>query len=171
MTALITLADIIAVEPLSPNVDFVAKIRPYVYAAQEHDIIPLIGESFFLEIELNPASFSDLLNETVYIYRGKQYRNPGLKAVIIGYSLSRYKLEAAQAATAYGNVQKETPYSTATDGKLIAKQAALRKSGAEAYWLRVKDYLDRHSTQYPLWKGCADRRTVGGIRISKVSKD
>lgn len=170
MNTLITINDIKAVESFSSNTDYSLKLKPHILDAQEFDVMPLLGESFWLDIELNVGSYTDLLNETVYTWQGKRYRNPGLKAVIIGFTLSRYKLAVNVSDTPFGLVQKETPYSSPTDGKLIAKQAALKKSGAEAQWLRVKEYLNRHASQYPKWVCTWQKRTVGGIRITKVEK-
>jgi hypothetical protein len=171
MTTLITLSDIEAIESISVNVDFNKKLRPHVFKAQEFEVRPLIGEEFWIYITANVATLGDLLNEKTYSYNNKTYQHPGLKAVIIMYTLARYKSTIGIHDTAFGLVQKTNQYSEPVSDKLVARESAKETAGAEVYWLRVRDYLDRNKATYPLWKSCNSVKLTGnGLRIRKASK-
>ncbi len=171
-TLLITTADIAAIESISLNTDFNKKIRPHIVKAQELDVRPLIGETFWLAIVANPATYANLLAPFQYTYNGKLREHPGLKSVIIEYTLARYKSDANIHDTPFGLMQKENPYSSPVSDKKIARAEAKMISGAEAYWVRVRAYLNRNKSTYPLWEGCsrAKRTTGSGIEILKVSR-
>jgi len=170
MTALVTLSDIQAIESISSNVNFSKKVLPHILDAQEFDVRPLVGEELWVEIAASPGDFTDLMSETTYTHGGHTYQHPGLKNVIVMYAVARYKAEINMHDTAHGLVVKNTDYSNPVSDRAVARAEAKAKAGAEVYWTRVRDYLCRKSSSYPLWRGSATQLTGNGLRIRKVSK-
>jgi hypothetical protein len=171
MTALIDLNDIESLRSISLNIDFDSKVKPHVLDAQEFDLRPLIGEEFWIELADDVSAFPDLWEGLTYTHQGHTYQHPGLKAVLVMFAYARYKGSVQQTDTAYGLVVKTNEHSTPVSDRTLARAEAKAKSGAEIYWTRVRDYLCRKSTTYPLWKGGSSGRLTGnGLRIRKVSK-
>lgn len=172
MTLLIQVSDITGLESFSANTEFTKKVRPHIIDAQEFDVRPLLGEALYIDVCANVADYTDLLDEKTYLYKGKTYQHPGLKAVIVMYFKARYTQEANFHDTAYGVKFKSNDYSTDVPEKAIARRAQREMSGAEAYWVRVRDYLNRFDEDYPLWKNsCAKPALTGnGLRIKKASR-
>lgn len=169
MTALITLADIQALESISENIDFDTKVRPHIFDAQEFDVRPLVGEELWIDIIENPANYTEVLDEFTYTHQGHKYQHPGLKKVIVMYAVSRYKAVLPETDTAYGLVMKNNEHSTHVSDKRIARAEAKAKAGAEIYWSRVRDFLCRKSSDFPLWKGAKTKLTGNGLRFKKAS--
>lgn len=172
MTLLIQLSDISAIESISANTDFNKKIRPHIIKAQDLDVRPLLGEQLWLDVLGNIGNYVNLLNEHTYTYKDKKYQHPGLKAVIVEYTLSRYKPAINIHDTPFGLVEKENPYSTRVSDKTIAREVSRFTSAAETYWLRVKRYLDHHKDTITKWEPCSAhvKLTGNGLRIRKASK-
>lgn len=168
MTPLVTLADIQAYESISSNLNEAKKLTPHILDAQEFDVRPLVGEEFWIAISSNTASYGAVWNETIYSHGGHTYQHPGLKAVIIMFAYARYKSEANSHDTPFGVVQKNNQYSTPVSDKTLARAEARAKAGAEVYFARVRDYLNRKSAQYPLWECAGKRKLTGnGLKIKK----
>lgn len=169
MTELITLADIQALESVSSNINVAKKIKPHVLDAQEFDVRTLVGEELWIDIQENPNDYTEVLEETTYDHAGHRYQHPGLKAVIVMYAYARYKGDANSHDTPFGVVTKTNEHSTPVSDKTLARAEAKAKAGAEVYWTRVRDFLCRKSSEYPLWKGQSRTLTGNGLRIKKAS--
>lgn len=171
LTPLINTSDIQAFEAMSSNIDFDKKLRPHVIDAQEFDVRPLLGEQLWIELISDVSAFSDLWLPFEYSYKGKNYQHPGLKSVVVMFTVARYRGDANNHETAFGSVQKTNPFSEPISEKTIARRMASARSGAEVYWTRVRDYLNRHASDYPNWN-CArkSRLTGNGLRFKKASR-
>lgn len=174
MTELITLADIQAFKPVSSNVDQAKKLIPYILEAQEFDLRPILGEELYIDLlsdfvaSPSLATYEDLFNGSTYTYAGKTYQHSGVKAVLVYYAYARYKSNSNVTDTAFGSVGKTTPYSTPSDEKTIVRQVQQIRAGAVAYQDRVVDFLNRNSTDYPLWKCNNVSKPRTGFKINSI---
>jgi hypothetical protein len=173
ITALITLADIVAVEEITANAQ-PKKVNTAISDAQDLDVRPLIGKEFWIAIEANPVAYPDLMGPKTYTHNGHDYQSPGLKHVIALYAFSRYLSRNNQHSTPYGTMYKENPHSSVVSPQETAREVKMATSKAEAYWKDVEDYLDRNRSAYPLWRfGCGSgtELTGNGVRIRSTNNE
>lgn len=168
MMLLATFSDIKALKPISNNVDLVKKVDLAIADAQEFDIRPLIGESFYLDIIANPSNYDNLLNKTDYEDgNNDKFQSPGLINCIALFAYVRIKNDANEHETAYGSVNKTNPYSTGISEATKVRQLKELKDQANYYWNRIELYLNEKSTDYPLWKksNCCYQRKNRSVKF------
>jgi len=141
----------------------------HVSDAQFVDIQKLMGLDFYNDMIRNytDTKYQTLLNGGSYTYNNTTYTNVGLKSAIVFYAYSRYVLMGSQTDTPFGYIEKTTTDSIrVSDGgkKNMYKE---NKNIAFNYWENVRNFLERKSTEYPLWESnCFVKR--GGFKISKI---
>jgi hypothetical protein len=172
---LIKIEDIQKVKPISSNADVNKKLNTFILEAQEFDLVPFLGDEFYISLEedfvAQPSleTYSDLFNGCEYTYSGVKYRHRGVKQMLVYFAYSRYLADVQSNQTAFGNVVKSTPDSTPVSEKTIARQVNQALAGANKYKSDLDDYLCRMSSSYPLWTGrIADRTKRSSIRLSAV---
>lgn len=176
MTALITLADIRTFKAISSSLNSL-KFDSEVKEAQEFDLRPFLGDEFYLDLindfAASPSlsTYSDLFNGCTYVYSGNTYQHDGIKAMLCYYAYSRYLNNSNTNATAFGTVMKLNDDSEPISEKTLSRLVGQSISGAKVFENRVRDYLTRKSSDYPLWKCSHDNKKTGGLRISAVRKD
>lgn len=174
MVQLITISDFNSLRSLSSNLNAAKKLDPYILEAQQFDLKPLLGNSFFLSICNDYVNgeftdYVDLFNGSEWTESGKTYRHEGLKSVLIYFSYARYVIESATNETAYGVVNKTDQYSQSAEDKTLIRKRDTAYSGAQAYWVDVKRFLDYNYLDYPLWENCD--KQVNKSRITAVSNE
>jgi hypothetical protein len=152
MPLLISFNDIKALKPISNNIDIPKKVDLAIQDAQEFDIRPLIGESFYLAIVANPSAYADLLNGVSYTISGDEYESPGVKKCLALFAYARIKNDANDHDTAYGTMNKNNPYSTGVSEATKVRQLKEIRDQAQYYWKRIEMYLNEKSNDYPLWE-------------------
>lgn len=167
MSLLISFSDIKVLKPISNNVDIVRKVDLAIADAQEFDVRPLIGESFYLAIVANPNDYSDLLNGVNYLISNDNYESPGLKKCIALFAYARIKNDANEHDTAFGTVNKTNPYSTGASESTKVRQLKEIREQAQYYWKRIEMYLNEKSEDYPLWKNstCCNTRKKSFVKF------
>lgn len=175
MTTLITLSDIQAVKPISANVEVTTKITPNILEAQELDLRTVLGEELYIDLLQDFAAspslvhYADLFNGATYVYNTRTYQFQGVKMVLIYFFYARYLTNVQQTSTPYGEVNKTNQFSTYSDAKVLAAKIAQAKSAALVYQDRVIEFIVRHRSDYPLYRGFADRSEErSGISISGI---
>jgi hypothetical protein len=144
-------------------------LEQHIQDAQMVDVQFLMGRDFFNDMIRNytDAKYTALLNAGDYNYQGAVYTNYGLKSVITLYAYSRYIVAGSQTDTPFGYVEKNATDSTRVD---LDRKKSMGKSNEQAgfsNWENVRDFLNRNSTTYPLWKSeCVSSR--GNFRITKI---
>jgi hypothetical protein len=142
--------------------------------AQNDDLMNLLGFNFYSEILNNAAEpeIITLLDGGAYQYDGKSYFNPGLKLVIAYYAYSRYILNNAQKDTAFGIVQKQMQDSQAPSTSRLKEIAKQHNQTAFQYWAQVEVFLNRNTTDYPLWyDDCTwKNKSSSSFRVGKISR-
>ncbi len=144
-------------------------LNSFINDAQFVDVQDLLGRDFYNDLIRNftDDNYQTLLNRGDYTYQTVTYTNVGLKAVIVHYAYSRYVLEGSQTDTPFSLVEKLNPDSQPVSDGSKKTRAKSNQQTAFNYWENVIDFLDRNSSDYPLWtSGCVVKR--GGFRISKI---
>jgi hypothetical protein len=174
MSYLITLADIQALKPISVNINETKALKPFILEAQEFDLKPFLGDAFYIalmtDFDASPSlsTYSDLFNGSTYTYNGETYQHEGIKNMLIYYAYARYINNAQTNVTPYGVVNKLTQDSEKVSEKTLARLVGQAVSGAKVYEQRVKEFLIRNLTSYPLYKCVTNNNRTGGLRISAI---
>lgn len=169
MVLLITRADIATYRQISDTV-YDDVLNMHINDAQFVDVQKLMGTDFYNDMIRNStdANYVTLLDGGDYTYQDVTYTNQGLKAVIVFYTDARYKLLGSNIDTPFSFVTKTSEDSipvSYSERKTVSKAS---EQTAYMYWENVRDFLDRNSDDYPLWKnGCGQAKT-GNFRISKI---
>jgi hypothetical protein len=174
MDKLITATDIATLYPISANINEQKAIDPFIIQAQEFDLKPFLGDPFFLAIYADFPDldiYSDLWNGCTYQWGSYNYVHAGLKSYLISCAYARYLVKANSTATPFGIVQKETPYSSPTDPKILAMNIQQVKSASVGYLSQVEDFLFRKANDYPLFRmNLSKGKRKTSISISSIKK-
>lgn len=145
-------------------------LNQFIYDAQFIDLQKLMGSQFYNDLERNYDStvYQALLNEGDYTHLSVTYFNAGLKRVLIDYAYARYTLLGSNRDTPFGRVIKQTPESVETsieDKKTIHK---MNQQTGFNYWENVVDFINRNTSDYPLWRDAECIVKRGSFRISRI---
>ena len=174
MVKLITAADIKERKGLSNNINLTKELNPHIEEAQEFDLSPWLGQSFYLDLldkfENNPtdADFVKLFEGVQYTYDGNEYKHEGIKGVLVYLAYARYTGAANVQSTPTGFVQKTNQYSEQISSSQITRMIKQNESGANVFQKRVEDFLNRNAANYPLWNVCKKGSRKKSIRINKI---
>jgi hypothetical protein len=174
MTPLITLTDIRSIKSISLNLNQDKELVPNIIEAQEYDLRPILGDNFFLDLvddlTASPSLvlYSDLWNGSEYTYGGERYKHEGIKTVLAYHAYARYLSGANIQSTATGFVHKTNQYSERVDDKSISRLIAQARSAAQVSESRVREFLNRNSSDYPLWKGVKTKGYSSGMKIRSI---
>ena len=174
-TPLITVDEIKVFKGISSNLNQAKDLIPHILEAQEFDLRPFIGESFYLAIEddllTSPAlvEYSDLWNGSRYTHGGNEYEHKGLKAILIYHAYARFIAQGGIQSTPSGMVNKINPYSEKADPAAINRMVKQARSAASAHEDRVRCFLDRFSSSYPLWECTRGRVYKNGMKIKRIN--
>ena len=174
MSPLITKTDIQEFKMISDNVSSIKQLSPFIIEAQEFDLRPFMGESFFIDFMDDATAspqftkYEDLWNGVQYTYSGHKYEHQGIKAILIYHSYARYLPHASVKSTPHGMVHKQNQYSERVSDKTIARMLAQARSGAEEHERRVRLFLQRNRSDYPLYKCPRGKKYRAGMKINKI---
>lgn len=163
-TELITRTEIQQYKQISDSLDN-TKLTQLILEAQEQDLRPLLGESLYTDILINPDDYSDLLNGGSYTYQETTYINVGLKIVLACYVYARNVLFGDVTDTPFGSVFKEEQSSSRVDLKMKQTLYDQNREIAFNYFRNVEYYLYR--TENALYKKKTTRRKTG-LKITRV---
>ncbi len=167
---LITITDIQKFKPISKNTDTQKKLDPFIQEAQEFELIPFLGDEFYLELlaeffaspSLADQTYKDLFLGSTWEKNNRKYINPGVISMLCLYSYSRYLNRANTNSTAFGMVGKTNPDSEPLTEKTLGRLVGQATSLAKGYENRVKLFLDCNSADYPLYDcGITNDKTTG----------
>lgn len=178
MIKLITVEQISPFKSITHNLNSVKVLDPHIVAAQDLDLRAFLGTELYLDLlddfEQSPSLsvYSDLYNGSTYQYQNRTYDQPGIVAILAHFTYARYVQTSNIQSTKSGLVQKtNSEDSQPLTEKAISNIVQQAKSTAIVYQERVKLFLDRNSTDYPLWHVGEDfKRRRGSIRINAVGE-
>jgi hypothetical protein len=174
-TQLITLSDIRDFKGISLNIAQEKELNPLILEAQDFDLRAFLGDSFYIalieDFEASPslATYSELWNGKKYTFNGLDYKFEGLRAVLVYHSWARFVALDGITSTPTGFVNKTTQYSERADPKAISRLVTQARSGATVHEERTRLFLDRHYSDFPLWR-YAGRTTnfKNGVKMRQV---
>jgi len=148
------------------------KLNQIILETQFQDLRPLLGERFFNDI-LNEESdstgvYNDLLDGNTYEYQGITYTNYGLRCVLANYIYARYTMFGDVIDNSFGQTIKLNPNDSQPLSSSLKKSLyQMNRDLAYNYWLNVRDFIIRNSTDYPLYNDCytSDNKT---FKLSKI---
>lgn len=155
---LINREDIKKIRPTAeiPN----GRIEPYIQEAQDQDIRPLLGDSFYLDFLEN---FDNTGSPSYNVYNdllvGKKYGPSeapvffrGVKTILVYYTLARFLPDHPFHITAASLVQKTIDNSSNADPAVITRMVNQLKSTAVSMSTDLFKYLNANYSLYPNWK-------------------
>lgn len=168
-TLLINRADIAQYVQISDTV-YDNILNKFILQAQFADVQRLLGADFYNDLIRNntDVNYQTLLNGGDYTYNGTTYTNEGLKAVIVHYFESRYKISGSNVDTPFGLVVKTDQNSTNVDLASRKTEAKIAENMAFNYWENVKLFLDRNASDYPLWEQNCTTYNKSRFKVSKI---
>jgi hypothetical protein len=110
---------------------------------QLEDIAPLLGEKLFNDIMKFPENYNEILNGSVYDYKGITYSNYGLTPVIAYYFDARYKMFGNLIDTPFSNVVKLNENSMPISDKMKDAVYQSKRQTAFTIWKSLENFLIR----------------------------
>jgi hypothetical protein len=175
-TQLIGLTDIKLFKGISSNLNQPKDLIPNILEAQDFNLRPFMGESFYLELldefesspSLNPQIWKDLFSGVRYTWEGKQYEHEGLRAVLIYHAYASYQSTAGSTDTPFGRRHKSSDHSERVSDKTTSRLIAQARAGAMSHQERVALFLNRYSENYPLWECSGGKKYRAGLVIKQI---
>ena len=154
MPLLLSAIDFAPYKELSLNIDDSTRIDPYIKQAQQFDLKPLLDEEFYKDLTDNSSTAPNslLLIGGGYNHQNKSYEFSGLKAALVFYAYARIIENQNIHVTRFGVVYKNNAdVSKRVDEKTLQRLVQQARNQAKVYWDECELFLNRSSTNYPLW--------------------
>ena len=131
------------------------------------DLQPLLGELLYNDLVTNvlSAKYQDLMNGKTYVYNGNSYTFIGLKAVLGNFAYARYVIFSSYTDTPFGLVTKNSQDSQSVGESSKRAMSKSAEQTAYSHFNPIRDFLNRNTTIYPLWKSCINERV---FKINKI---
>lgn len=174
-TPLITVEEMKEFIGITSNLNTQKDLDPHIIGAQDLELRNFCGESFYLAIEDDLLSspslveFEDLWNGSRYQYGGKDYQHDGLKAVLIWHSYARHLAHVGIKSTPSGMMNKLNQYSEKASDQSINRLIKEARSMATAHENRVKCFLERNKSDYPLYDCGKKSGFRSGMKIKRIN--
>jgi len=169
---LISKADIQKFHPITDLPD--GRIDPFIISCQELDLKPVLNESLYYDFTTKYANTDDpmynayqnLLNGCTYTYSGQTIQYPGIKPMLVYYTLSRFiPLQQVQ-ITRHSIVIKKSDQSDPVSQSQITYIVNGLRAQAIGYQNQLEKFLLQNQTTYPLYgsyPSAVNQRT--GVKI------
>ena len=173
----ITVADFAGIRQINQNQQQAKKLDPFIREAQELDLKPLMGASFYQDFVDNftteqkyidllaGVKYENTLNETVSF--------SGLTAALVYWTYGRYSINKPITDTPFGQVNKTNQWSKQIDKDDRRSIVSQTKSAGNNYWIEVTEFLNipENNNIYKLWKSdCKTGRLPRSGRFHKVQR-
>lgn len=162
ITLLINRADFTPYAQVAIHAREDAMLQPYILAAQNVDIKPVLGAALWYDLLTNPyGAYNELLlNGGSYIDdNGNTVTFQGIKAALACFAYARYILAKNAVDTPFGMVSKTSEYSEPVAPEQLVSIASEKRNEGGVYLRECVRYLDDAALEFPLWKAdCA--RTI-----------
>ncbi len=150
------------------------RIDPFIISAQELDLKPVLNESLYYDFitkytttgDPMYSAYQNLLNGTTYTYSGQTIQYPGIKQMLVFYTLSRFIPLNQINITRYGIVQKKNEQSEPISTTQLTYVVNNLRAQAMSYQNQLEQFLLQNQTIYPLYgsfPSAVNQRT--GVKI------
>ena len=142
------------------------KFNELVFQAQMVELIPLLGERLYYDIQQNINNYDDLLDGSTYEIGGITYTNVGLRAVLTHYWYAYHSFYGDQIDTAFG-LREKMNNDVSSQVSTTMKKTTFEMNSRYAFTLfaNVDKFLIR--TRNPLYK-CGTITPNRHFRINKI---
>ena len=142
------------------------KFNELVFQAQMVELIPLLGERLYYDIQQNINNYDDLLDGSTYEIGGITYTNVGLRAVLTHYWYAYHSFYGDQIDTAFG-LREKMNNDVSSQVSTTMKKTTFEMNSRYAFTLfaNVDKFLIR--TSNPLYK-CGTITPNRHFRINKI---
>jgi len=142
------------------------KFNELVFQAQMVELIPLLGERLYYDIQQNINNYDDLLDGSTYEIGGITYTNVGLRAVLTHYWYAYHSFYGDQIDTAFG-LREKMNNDVSSQVSTTMKKTTFEMNSRYAFTLfaNVDKFLIR--TNNPLYK-CGTITPNRHFRINKI---
>lgn len=152
-------------------------LKPFILEAQQMDIMPRLGNSFWYDIIQNKNSdkYKKLLEGGTYIVEDKTLYFMGLYAAIVYFTYSRYIIGRQATDTPTGMVQKLSgAESKPADPSILMRNSASAKAVGQQYLNEAIEFIEKNEQTYPLYfdgvTSLKKSKRTGSIRITPISR-
>jgi len=176
ITLLINRTDITPYAQVAIHAREDAMLQPYILAAQNIDVKPVLGAALWYDILTNPYTAYNviLLEGGQYVdANGNTVTFQGVKAALACFTYARYMLAKNAVDTPFGMVAKTSEYSTQVAPELLVSIASEKRNEGSAYLRECTLYLDQSAAFFPLWEatGCGKSNSSKFIhRLTPASR-
>lgn len=174
ITLLINRSDLVPYAQVAIHAREESMLQPYILAAQNVDVKPVIGAAFWLDILTNPNSPENELLLTGGTYQngsGAMVTFQGLKAALACFTYARYVLAKNAVDTPFGMVSKNSEFSTPVTPEQLVSIASEKRNEANVYLRECTLFLNVNTASYPFWDTECKTATPKFIhRLTPVSK-
>jgi hypothetical protein len=154
------------VKAFNPNIieDDVMQICKEV---EEFELKKLLGNRMLVDIINNEDDYINVIEPFEYQYGGYTYSHQGLTYVIAYLVHEQHLLSGKFKETNSGYILHKNEFSDRIGDKDSQNLAKRLRSIALTEWEEISAYLNRFSSQYPLW--CSDQpMSINKMRINKI---
>lgn len=158
---LISIEDICRYRPTSKVIP-VDRIQPFIRESQMQDLMPVLGDVLYydflnkFDVTTDPkyTEYQELLYGKTYTPSGypSTITFEGVVPIVAYFALARYYENSQLNATAYGLVQKNSEYATATPSQAVQAHAEYLRSLGVSFQDGLKVFLNNNLTTYPLYQ-------------------
>lgn len=177
MSQLITVTQIAQYKQMTVNINAEKLVNPYIMEAQEFDLRPMLGDEFYLafidDFVASPSlqEYEAVYSGSTYTYQGKTYKHEGIVPILAYFAYARYAKEHKEISTGSGFRVKRNDSSDLASDVSISGKVSQARSGGVVYQERLKLFLDRNASDYPLWESCnSSNRRKGSIRVTAIGQ-
>ena len=146
MQQLITAQEFATYRNISKKLD-VGKINECILEAQQSDLLTTLDDFYFDVLKnANEASYTDLMEGSIFEVGGYEYQQAGIKALLADYVYSRYIYNLNVQQTPFGARIKTSDNSEAVDRNTLKDMA---KQSQQDAGYKFK-YIDKYLTTDPV---------------------
>jgi hypothetical protein len=154
MNNIITVAELKLIKDIGNKIDE-PKINTVVEQAQLTELKATLGTVFYFDVlaNLGNEDYQDLLSGSTFTYKGVNYYQDGLKALLADYFMSKYALMININFDPFGATVKLSQNNTSepADRNSLKDISTQQMQLAGARWEVIKMYLDANTTLFPKW--------------------
>lgn len=142
-----------------------SRINEFIRDAQEQDLRPLLGNSFYFDVLKNhqQGSYKDLMDGSDFDNGDCEWYQQGLKAVLVEFFWGRYTYFGVTNDTPFGNTIKLSDFSKETESKDRRDIWEQSKQRANSYFDIIRVYLNL--SDFDKWNDGCDCGGISGRHL------
>ena len=142
-----------------------ARINEFIRDAQEQDLRPLLGNSFYFDIlnNIDNEIYSELIEGSSFDKGNCTWTHQGLKMVLVEFFWGRYSYFGVHNDTPFGNTIKLSEFSKESESKDRRDIWEQCKQRANSYFDITRYYLN--DSDFEMWNNGCDCSSISGRHL------